>query len=79
MTTADTYQAELSAVVNRFATGPTLSYGLAKRLLNHTFENDLSKALELEGLSQSELTTTQDHLNSIAAFKNKTEPTFEGR
>ena len=79
LTTADTYQAELNAVVNRFATGPTLSYGLAKRLLNHTFENDLSKALELEGLAQSELTTTQDHLNSIAAFKNKTEPTFEGR
>jgi hypothetical protein len=43
------------------------------------FENDLAKALELEGLSQSELTTTQDHLNSIAAFKNKTESTFEGR
>ena len=79
LTTADSYQAELNAVVNRFATGPTLSYGLAKRLLNHTFENDLAKALELEGLSQSELTTTQDHLNSIAAFKNKTEPTFEGR
>ncbi len=79
LTSAKDYQSELAKVVKRFATGPTLAFGLAKRLLNHTFESDLATALEREGLSQGELSTTSDHLNAIEAFKNKTEPTFEGR
>lgn len=79
LTTAGSYQSELAEVANRYASGPTLAYGLAKRLLNHTFESDLATALEREGLSQGELSTTHDHLNAIEAFKNKSEPTFEGR
>ena len=79
LTSAKDYPSELAKVVKRFATGPTLAFGLAKRLLNHTFESDLATALEREGLSQGELSTTSDHLNAIEAFKNKTEPTFEGR
>jgi 2-(1,2-epoxy-1,2-dihydrophenyl)acetyl-CoA isomerase len=78
LTTVQNYQSELNAVVERFATGPTLAYGLAKRLLNQTFESDLATALEREGLSQGELSTSNDHLNAIEAFKKKTEPTFEG-
>lgn len=79
LTSAKDYPSELAKVVKRFATGPTLAFGLAKRLLNHTFESDLATALERERLSQGELSTTSDHLNAIEAFKNKTEPTFEGR
>ena len=79
LTSAKDYPSELAKVVKRFATGPTLAFGLAKRLLNHTFASDLATALEREGLSQGELSTTSDHLNAIEAFKNKTEPTFEGR
>lgn len=79
LTTVQNYQSELNDVVESFASGPTLAYGLAKQLLNRTFESDLSKALELEGLSQGELSSTQDHLNALDAFKKKTDPTFEGR
>lgn len=79
LTTPDNYDAELKKIVTRYASGPTLAYGLAKRLLNRTFESDLSTALEREGLSQGELSGTSDHLNAIESFKSKTEAIFEGR
>ena len=70
---------ELRALALGLASGPTVAYGLAKRLLNRTFETDLSTALELEGLGQSVTSATQDHRDSIQAFLDKTAPTFHGR
>jgi hypothetical protein len=52
---------------------------VAKRLLNRTFETDLSTAVELENLGQLATISSQDHLRSVEAFRNKTETIFEGR
>ena len=73
------FAAELRTLASELAGGPTVAYGLAKRLLNRTFETDMSTALELEALAQSVTSSTQDHRDSISAFLNKESATFNGR
>jgi 2-(1,2-epoxy-1,2-dihydrophenyl)acetyl-CoA isomerase len=75
----DVFQSELRTLVAELASGPTIAYGLAKRLLNRTFETDFSTALELEALGQSVTSSSQDHLDSIEAFLLKKPPVFNGR
>lgn len=73
------FDRELTELARTLAAGPTVAYGIAKRLLNRTFETDLSTALELESLGQAVTSGSQDHLRSIESFTNKTEAVFEGR
>lgn len=76
---AHDFDAELQALTRSLAHGPTVAYGVAKRLLNRTFETDLSTALELESLGQSVTSGSEDHRRGVEAFINKSEPLFEGR
>jgi 2-(1,2-epoxy-1,2-dihydrophenyl)acetyl-CoA isomerase len=73
------FDRQVDDLARRLAEGPTVAYGVAKRLLNRTFETDLSTALELEQLGQSVTSGSEDHRNSIEAFRNKTPATFRGR
>lgn len=73
------FDAELRRLAHELASGPTLALGIAKRLLNRTFETDLTTAIELENLGQLVAISSQDHLRSVEAFKNKSETAFEGR
>jgi 2-(1,2-epoxy-1,2-dihydrophenyl)acetyl-CoA isomerase len=77
--TAADFDRELRALSLGLAQGPTIAYGVAKRLLNRTFETDLSTALDLESLGQSVTSGSEDHQRSIEAFKNNTAATFHGR
>jgi 2-(1,2-epoxy-1,2-dihydrophenyl)acetyl-CoA isomerase len=69
---------EASALAARLAAGPTRSLGLSKRLLNGTFESDLSHSLELEGHFQALATTSPDLLEGMAAFREKRDAQFDG-
>jgi 2-(1,2-epoxy-1,2-dihydrophenyl)acetyl-CoA isomerase len=73
------FDAELRTLAHELAVGPTVAFGVAKRLLNRTFETDLSTALELEKLGQLLAVSSEDHLRSVEAFTNKTTAAFEGR
>ncbi len=73
------FDAELRRLASELASGPTVALGMAKQLLNRTFETDLSTALELEKLGQLVTVASQDHLRSVEAFKSKTTVVFEGR
>ncbi|GAC1324134.1 MAG: enoyl-CoA hydratase/isomerase family protein [Mycobacteriales bacterium] len=74
-----TFEGELAALSAELANGPTIAYGVAKQLLNRTFETDLSTALELERLGQALASGSEDHRTSIEAFKTKTDAVFHGR
>ena len=70
---------EADALAARLAEGPTRALGLSKRLLNATFETDLTTSLELEGAYQSLATASADLVEGMAAFREKRPAKFEGR
>jgi 2-(1,2-epoxy-1,2-dihydrophenyl)acetyl-CoA isomerase len=73
---------ELSATADelaaRLAAGPTRSLGLSKRLLNESFETDLSRSLDLEGAYQSLAATSTDLQEGMAGFTERRDPNFTG-
>lgn len=70
---------EALALAARLAAGPTRALGLSKRLLNTSFETDLSDALEHEAAYQSLATTSADLVEGMTAFKERRDPRFTGR
>jgi len=63
----------------RLAAGPTRSLGLSKRLLNASFETDLARSLDAEGVAQSLAATTDDLVEGMAAFRERRDPEYTGR
>ncbi|HZP29527.1 MAG TPA: enoyl-CoA hydratase-related protein, partial [Acidimicrobiia bacterium] len=76
---ADDLAAVAGELAARLAAGPTRSLGLSKRLLNATFETDLSHSLDLEGQFQALAATSTDLMEGMAAFKERRDPNFTGR
>lgn len=72
------FQAEVWAEVQKLAQGPTAAYGLLKRELRASLDNDLGAQLALEADSQSRAATTSDVREGILAFKEKRAPQFRG-
>ncbi len=75
----DTMSIAVDTLAARLAGAPTRAMGMTKRLLNRSFETDLSDALELEGHFQALATASADLVEGMAAFKDKRGPDFIGR
>jgi 2-(1,2-epoxy-1,2-dihydrophenyl)acetyl-CoA isomerase len=69
---------EALSLTRRLAVGPTRSIGLSKRLLNASFETDLSHSLELEAHFQALATASPDLVEGMAAFREKRDAQFDG-
>lgn len=65
--------------VNYYATAPTKTVGLMKRLLNLSYHSSLEEMLEYEALYQEQAGKTQDNKEGIQAFMEKRKPVFKGR
>ncbi|MGI5875531.1 MAG: enoyl-CoA hydratase/isomerase family protein [Dethiobacteria bacterium] len=63
----------------RLARGPAVAIGLAKNMLNITYESSLKTILDYEILSQTIALQTNDHREGVSAFFDKREPNFQGR
>lgn len=74
----ETFAAESMATAQKLASMPTRGLGLTKRLLNQSFENDLSEQLEQEGVAQVEAANTYDYKEGVNAFLEKRKPEFKG-
>lgn len=71
--------AEVDALADRLATGPTRSYAATKRQLNAWQFSRMAEQLELEATLQQELVGTDDFVEGVAAFVQKRPPSFQGR
>jgi 2-(1,2-epoxy-1,2-dihydrophenyl)acetyl-CoA isomerase len=75
---AETLEAEVSALANRLAQGPTLAYGKLKRLMRESFLNTLEAQLEAERTQFMASAQTADFKEALDAFSSKRKPNFKG-
>ena len=75
----DDLDTEATALATRLAAGPTRALGLSKQLLNSSLETGLAESLAHEAAAQAMVTTTRDLVEGMAAFREKRDPSYEGR
>ncbi|MFN3943729.1 MAG: enoyl-CoA hydratase-related protein [Allosphingosinicella sp.] len=75
----ETLASEAAALAARLAAGPTVAYGLIRRLAREAGQLPLSDALAAERRAQGEAGRTEDFPRAVAAFLQKQQPRFEGR
>ncbi|GAB6155210.1 enoyl-CoA hydratase [Desulfosporosinus burensis] len=63
----------------RLAQGPTKAIGLAKAMLNKSFETDLATFFDSEASYQAFCAGTEDFIEGVQAFKEKRKPKFKGK
>ncbi len=67
----------LEALVGELCEAAPLAVGMAKRIIDSF--HDINPTLDLEGWAQTQLYTTEDFKNAVAAFGAKKKPEFVGR
>lgn len=70
--------AEARALAARITNKPPQTLRLAKRLLRESMRLPLPESLELAASMQAIAQSTEDHLEAVAAFREKREPRFTG-
>jgi 2-(1,2-epoxy-1,2-dihydrophenyl)acetyl-CoA isomerase len=76
---AEALEEETRKMALELAGGPTLAMGIAKRLLNQSYESDFDTLLRLENSHQALLRLAEDHREGVKAFFEKRKPEFKGR
>jgi 2-(1,2-epoxy-1,2-dihydrophenyl)acetyl-CoA isomerase len=75
----DEFEAEVDALAQRLASGPTRSYAGTKRQLNAWLYGRMDDQLALEADIQQERVTSDDFLEGVTAFVEKRQARFSGR
>jgi 2-(1,2-epoxy-1,2-dihydrophenyl)acetyl-CoA isomerase len=70
---------EAVALATRLALGPTVAYGLIRRLARDAGQLPLTEALAAERIAQREAGRTDDFKSAVMAFLQKQQPTFQGK
>jgi 2-(1,2-epoxy-1,2-dihydrophenyl)acetyl-CoA isomerase len=74
----DAFAAEVAALANRLAEGPTRAFALMKKAFNAGGHFSLDQQLALEAELQSGAADTEDFQEGLAAFFAKRKPRFKG-
>lgn len=75
---ADQLAEATNKIAGKLAGLPGKAIALTKRLLNQSFDNDLTQQLEAEAFAQETAGQTKDHFEGVTAFLEKRKPTFTG-
>ena len=78
VTADDAFDAEVDALAERLATGPTRAYAGAKRALNASLYGRMGEQLDLEAAIQQEVAASDDFREGVRAFAEKRPARFSG-
>jgi 2-(1,2-epoxy-1,2-dihydrophenyl)acetyl-CoA isomerase len=70
---------EATALATRLAQGPTVAYGLLRRLARNAEQLPLGDALAAERIAQRDAGRTDDFKAAVLAFLQKRQPSFDGK
>jgi len=70
---------ETRKIAEEMAAGATMAIGIAKRLLNQSYESDFQTLLRAENSNQVLLRKAEDHQEGVQAFFDKRRPEFKGK
>ncbi|MFC7394217.1 enoyl-CoA hydratase/isomerase family protein [Scopulibacillus cellulosilyticus] len=73
---ADQLQEQAFAYAQKLAKGPSRAYGFIKKIANRSLTADLKEILEVEQTTQGIVTSSADHKEGVAAFREKRRPNF---
>ena len=76
---ADKLDNEVNTLAKQLAEGPTVAFGIAKKIINKGLSMDLSSVLECEAFGQTIAGTTEDAREGFMAFLEKRRAEFKGR
>jgi 2-(1,2-epoxy-1,2-dihydrophenyl)acetyl-CoA isomerase len=76
---AEALEEETRKLAAELASGPTMAVGIAKRLLNQSYESDFETILRAENSNQVLLRKAEDHREGVRAFFEKRKPEFKGK
>lgn len=72
-------EAKLLEVAGQLVQGPPLALGLAKKMIDQSWDLDLEDMLEVEALIQATCLQSEDFQEGAAAFYEKRPPRFKGK
>ena len=76
---ADQLAAEVRALAERLAAGPTVALGAMRQSVAYAAGHSFEEALAFESTMMQKTGATEDHAAAVAAFVAKERPTFHGR
>jgi 2-(1,2-epoxy-1,2-dihydrophenyl)acetyl-CoA isomerase len=68
----------LNRYAKKFASSPTKSVGMIKKILNSSFEKTLDEVLNDEAVSQDIAGISDDYREGVNSFIEKRKPVFKG-
>lgn len=70
---------QANTICQKLAEMPTRAFGLYKRAVNRSLQNNLDSQLNLEAELQTEAGQTEDYREGVQAFLEKRKPKFNGK